>query len=96
MAVSATAETYYYDLGENFEALRQFKKAISQYDTAYYLFKNPLMKYNCGRIAETNLTNKALAKKYFAIYLSIAKPSSADEKRAYEYVKAKWGRQVAK
>jgi tetratricopeptide (TPR) repeat protein len=96
MAISTTAESYYYSLGENYEALNQFKKAIVEYDTAYYLFKNPIMKYNCGRIAESDLKNKALAKKYYAMYLSIAKPQSSEEKKAYEYVKAKWGRRQPK
>jgi tetratricopeptide (TPR) repeat protein len=96
MAISTTAESYYYSLGENYEALKQFKKAIVEYDTAYYLFKNPLMKYNCGRIAESDLKNKALAKKYYTMYLSIANPQSPQEKKAYEYVKVKWGKQQLK
>ncbi|HLY71188.1 MAG TPA: hypothetical protein VKR53_15750 [Puia sp.] len=90
MAISTTAESYYYALGENYEALDRFKNAMVEYDTAYYLFKNPLMKYNCGRIAETDLKNKALAKKYYTMYLSSARPRSPEEKRAFAYVKAKW------
>jgi tetratricopeptide (TPR) repeat protein len=95
MAISAAAESYYYSMGENYEALGQFKKAIVQYDTAY-LFKNPIMQYNCGRIAESELKNKALAKKYYTVYLSVAKPQSPEEKKAYEYVKTKWGKRQAK
>ena len=91
-AISKTAELYYYTLGENYESLKQFKKAISQYDTAFYLFKNPVMLYNCGRIYETKLKNVSLAKKYYNIYLKLANPQSPDEKQAYEYVKARWGK----
>jgi len=91
MAISKNAELYYYNLGENFEALKQFKVSVSQYDTAYYLFKNPLMLYNCGRICESNLKNLKIAKKYYIKYLATAKPESPDEKKAYQYVKAEWG-----
>ena len=87
------AELYYYNLGENDEAtVRQYKAAITQYDTAYYLFKNPVMKYNCGRIYESNLKNMKLAQKYYTQYLALAKPESPDEKKAYEYVRKKWGK----
>ncbi len=89
-AISKTAEFYYYDLGENDEATMHYKRAVTQYDTAYYLFKNPVMKYNCGRICESNLKNTRLARKYYTAYLALAKPQSPDEKKAYEYVRTKW------
>ena len=91
-AISKTAELYYYNLAENYEAINQFKKAVSQYDTAFYLFKNPLMMYNCGRICESDLKNVALARKYYAKYLALAQPQSPEEKKAYEYVRSRWGR----
>ena len=95
-AISKTAEMYYYNLGENQEALKQFKKAVSQYDTAYYLFKNPVMKYNCGRIYESNLKNEKLAQKYYTAYLALAKPQSPNEKKAYEYVRERWSKKKLK
>jgi tetratricopeptide (TPR) repeat protein len=91
-AISKTGELYYYNLAENYEAINQFKKAVSQYDTAFYLFKNPLMMYNCGRIYESELKNVALARKYYAKYLALAKPQSPDEKKAYEYVRTRWSK----
>jgi tetratricopeptide (TPR) repeat protein len=96
MAISKDAELYYYNLAENFEALKQFKISVSQYDTAYYLFKNPLMLYNCGRVCESNLKNLKLAKKYYSKYLTTAKPESADEKKAYQYVKTEWADKKSK
>jgi len=90
-AISKTAELYYYDLGGNYEALKEYKEAVMQYDTAYYLFKNPLMNYNCGGIYETNLKNERLARRYYAIYLKEERPKSPEEKQAYLYVKRKWG-----
>ena len=90
-AISKTADWYYYDRGTNSEGLHNYKMAIANYDTAYYLFKDPIMLYNCGRIAESELKNNTLARKYYVRYLAAAEPKSAEEKRAYAYVKARWG-----
>ena len=90
-AISHTAEWYYYDLGGNYEALKDFKKAIASYDTAFYLFKDPTMLYNCGRICESNLHNTNLARQYYRRYLALAHPQSPDEKKAYAYVRSRWG-----
>ena len=92
LAISKDAEMYYYNLALNFEALKQYKKAINNYDTAYYLFKNPVMNYNSGRISEVNLKNLSLAKKYYEEYLLKANPTEADEKIAYGYLKTRWGK----
>lgn len=87
IAISNTAEMYYYNLGENNEAIRQYKKAVSYYDSAYYLFKNPDMMYNAGRISESELKNEKLARKYYTKYLDKANHKSAYEKKVYEYVR---------
>lgn len=92
LAISKNAEMYYYNLALNYEALKQYKKALAYYDTAYYLFKNPVMNYNSGRICEINLKNTALAKKYYIEYLSKANPVEADERKAYQYLKTRWGK----
>ncbi|GAC1432791.1 MAG: hypothetical protein NVSMB7_08560 [Chitinophagaceae bacterium] len=83
---------YYYNLGDNYEAMNQFTMAVKQYDSAYYLFKSPLMKYYTGRIYESTLKNEKLARKYYLQYLKFATPQSADEKKAYEYIRAKYGK----
>lgn len=87
LAISTTAEYYFNALGDNYEEMKQFKKAIAQYDTAYYLFKSPLMLYNCGRVLDGSLKNYSAAKKYYRKYLQLAKPESADERKAYEFIK---------
>jgi tetratricopeptide (TPR) repeat protein len=92
LSISKTAEMYYYNLALNYESLKQYAKAINQYDTAYYLFKNPVMNYNCGRIAEAHLHNMQQAQKYYLRYIAEAKPTEADEIKAYAYVKEKWGK----
>ncbi|MEJ7676588.1 MAG: tetratricopeptide repeat protein [Segetibacter sp.] len=86
-AITANADTYLSSKADNFEALKQYKKAISAYDTAYYLFKNPLSLYNIGRLYESGLNNKTLSYKYYSKYLRSGKPKSEDEKRVYAYVK---------
>lgn len=86
-AISLNADTYLSSKADNFEALKQYKKAIAAYDTAYYLFKNPLSLYNIGRIYESGLNNKTIAYRYYSKYLKSGKPKSKDEKRVYAYVK---------
>jgi len=92
MAISKDAESYYLNLAKNFEELKEYKKAIANYDTAYYLFKNATINYYCGRICEINLKNIPLAQKYYSEYLAKARPVEADEKKAYAYVKEKWSK----
>ncbi len=86
-AITANADTYLSSKADNFEALKQYKKAISAYDTAWYLFKKPLSLYNIGRLYEIGLKNKKLAYQYYSKYLKSGKPKSPDEKRVYTYVK---------
>jgi tetratricopeptide (TPR) repeat protein len=90
-AISKTAEWYYNDLGDNHESEKEYKQAVAHYDTAYYLFRDPIMLYTCGRICETELRNTALARKYYQRYLVLAKPVSTVEKEAYAYVRRRWG-----
>jgi hypothetical protein len=90
-SISKEAETYFYQIAINKEELKLFRKAIANYDTAFYLFRTSLMKYYCGRICEVNLHDMKLAQKYYREYLALGKPSSTDEKRVYAYVKSVWG-----
>ncbi|AEW00324.1 Tetratricopeptide TPR_1 repeat-containing protein [Niastella koreensis GR20-10] len=90
LAISNTAEYYFHAMGDNYGEMKQFKKAIAHYDTAYYLFKDPLMLYDCGRIQDQYLKNDEAAKKYYSKYLLFAKPQSPDEKKAYEYLRKKY------
>ena len=71
--------------------MKEYKQALQNIDTAYYLFKDPLTLYNCGRLAETGLHDLGLARRYYRRYLVLAQPKTAEEKRAYMYVKKRWG-----
>lgn len=95
LAISKNAEMYYYNLALNYEAMKQYKKAVANYDTAYYLFKKPVMNYNSGHICEINLKNSTLAKKYYTEYLSKANPVEADEKKAYQYLKNRGSKKIS-
>ena len=89
-AISNNLELYYYNMGQNYEALKQFNKAIASYDTAYYFSKDPVMNYNIAVAYETQLKNLPLAKKYYSKFLAESKPRTAEEKKVYAYVKEKW------
>jgi tetratricopeptide (TPR) repeat protein len=94
-ALSATAEWYYDARGDNYEALKDYKKALANCDTGYYLFKDPITLYNCGRLCETGLHDMNMARQYYRRYLAVAQPKSEQEKKAYAYVRRRWGRQSA-
>lgn len=88
-AISKTAELYYYDLARNNESLKYYQKAISNYDTAYYLFKNPFMLYNEGRIYDEHLKNYKKAKMYYSKYLTVVRPETGEEKKLCRFVKSR-------
>jgi tetratricopeptide (TPR) repeat protein len=87
LAISKNANIYYFSAADNLEALKQYKKAIAAYDTAFYLFKDPLALYNIGRLYEQGLKNKPMAYQYYKKYVALARPSGKDEQRVYAYVK---------
>jgi tetratricopeptide (TPR) repeat protein len=90
-AISPTAEWYYDDLGDNYESTHDYRRAVAHYDTAFYLFKDPLTLYTNGRICETELHDLARARQYFRKYLTLAHPLTDEEKRVYRLVKKEWG-----
>jgi tetratricopeptide (TPR) repeat protein len=92
MAIRPTAEWYYFDLAANHESLREYREAVANYDTAYYLFREPTVLYTCGRICETEIHDLARARKYFLRYLAVAQPKTAAERQALAYVRKRWGR----
>ncbi len=92
IAIAPTAEWYYDDLAANHESLQEYREAVANYDTAYYLFRDPTVLYTCGRICETEMHDLAKAKKYYLRYLAVAQPKTAEEKKALAYVRRRWGR----
>ena len=92
MAISPTAEWYYFDLAANHESLKEYREAVANYDTAYYLFRDPTVLYTCGRICETELKDLTRAKRYYLRYLAVAQPKTKEEREAYLYVRKRWGK----
>lgn len=90
-AISKTAEWYYDDLADNFESTHDYRHAVAHYDTAFYLFRDPLVLYTCGRICETELHELGRARVYYRRYLVLARPQTAEEKKVYAYVRKRWG-----
>ncbi len=89
-SISKTSELYYYDLARNNETMKNYNRAIANCDTAYYLFKNPFMLYNCGRICDEHLKQYKKAKIYYSKYLRLEHPESGEEKKLYRFVKARY------
>ncbi len=89
-SISKTSELYFYNLGRNYETLGKYRRALSEYDTAYYLFKNPMMLYYQGRIYDAHLKNYQTAKKYYSKYLKIVAPDPGEDNKMYQMVKARY------
>jgi tetratricopeptide (TPR) repeat protein len=87
LAISKNTNLYYFSTADNLEALSQYQGAIAAYDTAFFLFRDPLALYNIGRLYEYSLNNVNQAHTYYRKYLRIAKPVTKDEQRVYAYVK---------
>ena len=92
-AISKTAEWYYDDLGDNYESQKEYRRAVAHYDTAFYLFRDPLALYTCGRICESELHDMVRARSYYRRYLALARPETGEEKKIWKWVKQKWGKQ---
>jgi tetratricopeptide (TPR) repeat protein len=86
-AKSKSLDSYYATLADNYEQMRQFRKAISYYDTSYYLFKDPMRQYGIGRIYEQHLQDPLNAKKHYKQYVLHAKPENKEEESIHTYVK---------
>ncbi|PSL32047.1 tetratricopeptide repeat protein [Chitinophaga ginsengisoli] len=89
MARSASLENYYTGMSVNYEALGQYKPAIANLDTAYYLFHQPLKQYSIGRIYDAHLKNDAMATRYYKRYIQLYKGETQEEKEIYNYLKTR-------
>jgi tetratricopeptide (TPR) repeat protein len=89
MAKSASLDNYYTGMSVNYEALGQYKPAIANLDTAYYLFHQPLKQYSIGRIYDAHLKNEAMATRYYKRYIDLYKGNTAEEKEIYNYLKSR-------
>lgn len=89
MAKSPGLDNYYTGMSVNYEALGQYKPAIANLDTAYYMFHQPLKQYSIGRIYDAHLKNDAMATRYYRRYIQLYKGETAEEKEIYNYLKTR-------
>lgn len=87
MAKSQELDNYYATLADNYEQMKEFKRAIAYYDTSYFLSKDPMRQYGIGRIYETYLQDPLNAKKHYKKYVEFAKPLNKEEISIHTYVK---------
>ncbi len=72
----------------NYEALKDYKKAIAYYDTSYYIFQKPIDLYFAGTIYDHTLKNKAKATEYYRLYQKKSgKPKTNTELQIAGYIK---------
>jgi hypothetical protein len=81
-ALSSDADSYFSAKGSIYETLNQNREAIREYDTAYYLFKNPLQLYNKARIYDTELKSPRTALRYYQLYRAGRKDTVITEEAA--------------
>lgn len=86
-SISKNVDLYYTALADNHESQLQFSKAISFYDTAYYLSKDPLAYYNMGRVYESNMHDPRQARKYYTRFVGAADANNPELKQVYQYAK---------
>ncbi|WP_346317201.1 tetratricopeptide repeat protein [Chitinophaga sp. YIM B06452] len=86
-AKSRSLDSYYTALANNYEQMKQYRQAISHYDTAYFLFKDPMRQYGIARIYDQYVQDPLKAKRYYQLFLKNSKPESKDEKSIQAYAK---------
>lgn len=83
-----TAITYFRGKADNYESTKEFKKAIAQYDSAYYIFHKPLDLYYKGRVYDIFLNNKPQASLFYKKYIAEQKkPETPVEAKLFNYIK---------
>ena len=88
LATSKSLDNYYSGKSANYEGLHQYRAAVANLDTAYYLFHAPLHQYSIGRIYETHLKNKPQATRYYKRYLKTGNPANPGEAKIYKYLRS--------
>lgn len=86
-AKSRSLDSYYTALANNYEQMKQYRRAISHFDTAYFLFKDPMRQYGIARIYDQYVQDPLKAKRYYQLFLKNSKPGNPYEKQIQAYVK---------
>lgn len=82
------AKTYFRSKADNYEKTKEYKKAIAQYDSSYYIFQNPYDLYYKARVYDVNLNNKTQASVFYKKFLAEKqKPETPLEEKLFNYIK---------
>ena len=82
------ARSYFRDKADNFEKTKEYKKAIAQYDSSYYIFHDPVDLYYKARVYDAHLKNKVQASVFYKKYMAEKqKPGDRVEEQLFEYIK---------
>jgi len=88
MSLQDDAISYFNAKSDNYEEMKQYGKAISYYDTSYYLFHSPPDLYYAGRVYDKYLGDKNRAGVYYKRFLDKRKtPRNSGEVRVFEYIR---------
>ncbi|WP_341841938.1 hypothetical protein [Chitinophaga caseinilytica] len=86
-AKSKSLDSYYATMADNYEKMKNYRAAINYYDTAYFLFKQPMRQYGIARIYDQHMQDPHKAKRHYQLYLKSAKPETKNETDIHTYVK---------
>ncbi len=82
------AKTYFRSKANNYEKAKQYKKAIAQHDSSYYIFHSPFDLYYKGRIYDMFLNNKTQASVFYKRFIAEKqKPEGPTEEKLFNYIK---------
>lgn len=86
--IQEMAATYFRAKADNAVAVKNYSQAIAQYDTSFYIFKNPVDLFQAGRISDNYLKNRMQATGYYKKFLrSRPTPKTDDEAAITRYIK---------
>jgi len=88
LATSVSLDSYYTGKSANYEGLHQYKSAVANLDTAYYLFHKPLRQYSIGRIYDVHLKNKPQALLHYKRFMKTADTADPKEADVYKYLRS--------
>jgi tetratricopeptide (TPR) repeat protein len=87
--IQKQAQTYLEAKGDNYEEMKDYQQSLNYYDTAYYIFKNPIDLYFAGRIQDQFLHNKAKAANLYSRYRKLTwETNDETEKRILKYIES--------
>ncbi|MBO9731884.1 MAG: hypothetical protein J7623_24800 [Chitinophaga sp.] len=88
MATSKSLDSYYGGKSANYEGLHQYKAAVANLDTAFYLFHKPVRQYGIGRIYDVQLKNKPQAIIHYKRFMKTADRRDPQDAEIYKYLQS--------